>query len=359
MSVPAVRVGSSLTDHDPRRGFESPREFLGAIIDATLSGRPDARLKPLAVAGSDEQGVYSDPAGGFLVPAGFASFELRRTVTDPMASRTTPIPMSVADVSIPARVDSNHTSSVTGGVTVVRNPETVTVPDSRLKFSSVGLHASTLAGLTFSTDRLVNDSRPTISAVLDRAFRDAVAAKMIRERIDGSGAGEPLGVLRSPARILVAKETGQASDSIVFENIEKMALRCYGYDQATWHANHDTRQQLTRVVQVIGTAGVPRYQCSTRDDEPDRLYGRPIFYSEFSPALGDEGDLILVNWGEYLDGTLQPLQSLESIHVRFMAAETAFRFWLRGDGKPWWLDVLTPERGANTLSPYVILAARP
>jgi hypothetical protein len=74
-------------------------------------------------------------------------------------------------------------------------------------------------------------------------------------------------------------------------------------------------------------------------------------------TLGTAGDLMLVNWSQYLEGTYQPLQSAESIHVRFVNNERAFRFTMRNDGAPWWRSALTPKHSSNTLSPYVRLAA--
>jgi hypothetical protein len=85
--------------------------------------------------------------------------------------------------------------------------------------------------------------------------------------------------------------------------------------------------------------------------------GRPLIFSEYMQALGTLGDLTLINWTQYLEGTYQPLQSAESIHVRFVNAERAFRFMLRNDAAPWWRSALTPKNGADTLSPYVALAA--
>jgi HK97 family phage major capsid protein len=89
---------------------------------------------------------------------------------------------------------------------------------------------------------------------------------------------------------------------------------------------------------------------------PTSLLGRPIFYTEYLPTLGSAGDVLLCNWSQYIEGTYQPLQSAESIHVRFVNNERAFRFTMRNDGAPWWRSVLTPKNG-STLSPYVTLAA--
>ena len=45
------------------------------------------------------------------------------------------------------------------------------------------------------------------------------------------------------------------------------------------------------------------------------------------------------------------------MHVRFLAAERAFRFYRRNDGQWWWRSALTPRAG-STLSPVVTLATR-
>jgi hypothetical protein len=43
------------------------------------------------------------------------------------------------------------------------------------------------------------------------------------------------------------------------------------------------------------------------------------------------------------------------MHVAFTTDETAFRAVYRVDGAPMWRVALTPFKGANTLSPFVVL----
>ena len=52
------------------------------------------------------------------------------------------------------------------------------------------------------------------------------------------------------------------------------------------------------------------------------------------------------------------IQSAESVHVRFENHERTFKLWTRNCGAPWWRSALTPNKGANSLSPIVLLAAR-
>ena len=47
----------------------------------------------------------------------------------------------------------------------------------------------------------------------------------------------------------------------------------------------------------------------------------------------------------------------ESVHVRFLNNERAFRVVARNAGRSWWRSALTPKNG-DTLSPFVALGAR-
>jgi HK97 family phage major capsid protein len=156
----------------------------------------------------------------------------------------------------------------------------------------------------------------------------------------------------------VAKEVGQPADTITYRNVLDIRARCWGYSKAVWIANHDTMPQLMLLNQAVGTGGLPVWQPSAREDHPDMLLGRPLVFSEYAKTLGDQGDIGCYNWGEYLEGTLQPMQQEESVHVRFVNNEHAFKFWLRNAGQPWWKSALTPVYSANKLSPFVVLDSR-
>jgi hypothetical protein len=87
------------------------------------------------------------------------------------------------------------------------------------------------------------------------------------------------------------------------------------------------------------------------------LYGKPVIVTDKAAALGDAGDIMLINWSEYLVGTYGSEESAESIHVRFEYNESAFKFYKANDGRGWWKSVLTPKAG-STKSPFIILGAR-
>ena len=390
-----AQVGAPNFEQDPRKGFKSHSDFLLAVIaDSGYRDRSqvsDERLRflaqtdkeekrsntdlafmlpvaftprPLATVGSDEQGEYDDRYGGFAItPTRLPGMLQLSPEADPTAGRTQMVPMASPTVELLARTDKDHSTSVSGGFTVARRPETVEIATSRMTMEMVTMKATGLFGFSYVTEELLADSPISFVAILQTGFRDQFAAHMLNEKLRGLGGAEYLGVLTALASatlgptITVAEEDGQADDSITATNVIQMAARSYNFGNSIWICNHTTKPWLYTLSIPAGINSVLMYQPSRSEGFPDMLLGRPIFYSEYASASGDIGDIILGDWSQYLDGLYQPLQSAESVHVRFTTHERAFKFWLRNCGAPWWRTPLTPNKGV-TLSPFVVLAAR-
>jgi len=351
-----IEVGDPGWKKDPKKGFARHSDFFRAVM---TKGSSDERLRYLSVAGTDEQQAGSNPYGGFLIPEGLVSGLLSVAAEDdPFAGRTTSIPMDSPTVRVNARVDKNHTSSVSGGLTVTRKAETASATASRMELEQIVLQANSLFGLSYATEELINDSPSSVVALLEAGFRDEFRSKHIQELLRGTGVGEPEGIQNNPALVTVEVPTSQAADTITGDNIVSMRSRCWRFSEAIWIANHDTYPQLAKA-HLNGTdSDVFIYQPARGIDVPDTLLGRPVFYSEYAETLGDKNDLMLVVPSQILEGTLQPLQSAESMHVRFERHERAFKIFTRNDARAWWRAALTPNKSSQTLSPFVTLAAR-
>lgn len=354
----SIEVSEPNWHKDPKKGFASHKDFLLAIQQFEKRGTKDERLDFLAAAGSDENQTQSDPYGGFLVPEGLMPGVMQITPeADPSAMLTTKVPMTSPTIKVNARVDKTHSTSVAGGLTVSRKDETSAGSATRMKFDQITLDASTLFGAAYATNEILTDSPVSFAALVAQGFDQAFTDHLLDEKINGSGVGEFEGVTNSAAFISVAKEGSQAADTIVKANILKMRSRCWGYENAVWMANHDTYSQIA-AIGGDGNGSGNLWQQSMVEGRPDRLLGRPIYFTEYTKTLGDANDIILVNWTQYLEGLYQPMQSAESIHVRFLNNENTYKFWLRNDGKGWWTSALTPRNSSNTLSPFVGLAER-
>lgn len=346
---------------DPKCGFRDHRDFFSAVMESTVTGSTSPQLNFLATAGSDEANTQHDAYGGYFIPEGLLpGVQTVPVEADPTISLVTNIPMTATKVSFNARVDKNHSTSVAGGVSMYRRAEAQTVASSRMEFEQVKFDTNGLFGISYATEEILERSPVSFAAMLDAAFGEAYTSKVMAEKFSGTGVGEPLGILNADCKIRVAKESGQAADTINATNLTKMRARIYRYSTAIWLANHDTIVQLMSC-HIAGTNSDSfLFVPGNGTDKPDTLFGRPIYFTEWAKTVGDEGDITLCNWSEYGWGTYgspRP-QRAESMHVRFLNHERAFKFYVYNDGQPLWNSPLTPANSSSTLSPFVTLAAR-
>jgi HK97 family phage major capsid protein len=89
------------------------------------------------------------------------------------------------------------------------------------------------------------------------------------------------------------------------------------------------------------------------------LLGRPIIPIEQAATLGTVGDIIFADLsGGYLLAEKGGIASDMSVHVRFVYDESTFRFVMRVDGQPVRAAALTPYKGSETQSHFIVLATR-
>ena len=180
--------------------------------------------------------------------------------------------------------------------------------------------------------------------------------------INGTGAGQPLGILVAPGTLSITKETGQPATTIVSENIDKMWARMLtrAKRNAVWLVSQDCEPQLANLNRSVGTGGALVYNPPGGISQLPygTLKGRPVRETEFNPTLGAVGDIILADLGYYATGTRGSVMADSSIHLRFDYAETAFRFMFEVDGQPWLQSAITPFNAGNTQAPFLTLAVR-
>jgi HK97 family phage major capsid protein len=161
-------------------------------------------------------------------------------------------------------------------------------------------------------------------------------------------------------------KTWQAADTIVYENILKMWTRKWGRaSNYIWVINDEIFPQLAKMNIAVGTGGAPVFTPGSANGTDgasmaplNRLMSLPILEIEQASAIGDVGDINLVDMSQYRVAEKGGIQSAMSIHVQFIYDETVFRWVTRIDGQPKWNSPLTRYKGANTKSPFVTLAAR-
>ncbi len=258
--------------------------------------------------------------------------------------------------------DTNHTEGVDGGILTFWEPEGDTFVESAPKFGEVALDASTLTCYTEIPNTLIADSGISVQGYVDAAFPRAIRKGEDRAFLYGSGAGLPLGVLHANnlAAVDVAAEAGQPSASIVWENLVKMFARMLpdSMGNAVWLANINTFPELATMALSVGTGGTAVWLNNGVQGPPMSILGRPVIFTERSPSVAASGGISLIDFSYYLVGDRQQMSAMWSEHFRFNSNSQAYRLVQRLDGRPWLKNPITPEFGADTLSPFVKLAAR-
>jgi HK97 family phage major capsid protein len=233
---------------------------------------------------------------------------------------------------------------------------------SKPKLRQIQMVLQKLAALCYATDELIQDAT-SLESLIMQAFPEEFSYLIDDAIVRGGGAGQPLGILNSPALVTVAAEAGQLVDTIVFENISKMWARMYGKSRqnAVWLINQECETELDTMALSVGVGGVPVYLPANgvAGAPYATLKGRPVIPIEQASALGNVGDIMFVDLSQYLLIDKGGIDAQQSIHVRFIYDETVYRFVMRINGQPMWNSPLTPASGSvNTLSPFVTLAAR-
>lgn len=356
-----VDVGKNREEDKP---FRSLGEFLVSVADAASPGnRIDPRLMKIRAASGLSEGIPSD--GGFLVQQDFTTALLAKTnETGILKSKCRTIPIGAGANGLRAPIideSSRATGSRWGGVRIYRTAEADTPTASKPKTSMLNLILEKLMGVCYATDELLKDA-VALEAIISQAFSEEFGFVIDDEIVNGTGAGQCLGILAADCLVSVAKETGQAAATVVAENIEKMYARMWtrGVSNATWYINQEVWPQLFKLSHPVGTGGVPVFMPPGGLSAAPfgTLFGRPIQPIEQCAALGTVGDILFADLSQYLFIEKDGLAADSSIHVRFIYEEMTYRFSLRNNGQPMWKSTLTPYKGSATVSPFIALATR-
>jgi HK97 family phage major capsid protein len=339
--------------------FNDLGEFMQTVWHQTRS--PELAAKRETILNYQEK-VPSE--GGFLVPEEFRAELLRLSLESSVVRpRARIVPMASRTLTFPAIDETSRVSSVFGGIVVYRTEEGAELTESTAAFGSVKLEATKQTALAHVTNELVRDAAGGFAMYIQEMFPEAIAFYEDIDFISGNGAGAPLGALNTSntAIVSVAKETGQAATTIVWENVVKMYARMLpsSLNRAVWLASPDTFAELATMALNVGTGGSAVWIIDGTGKPVLTLLGRPVIMSEKAPAaLGTRGDLNFVDFGMYLVGDRQMMTVDSSEHVKFTSDKTTFRVIQRNDGRPWLNSPLTPHNNSATLSPFVQLDTR-
>lgn len=339
----------------PYPHFHTLGKQLRAIAQSEATSRPDYRL----VRAPTGAGEVDPAAGGFLLQTEFADDLVEslysEAVIAPLCDRRQvekPEEYVLPAIDETSRADGSRS----GGALAYWLAEGAAIPQSFPKFRRIAFKPNKLIAACQVSSELASDA-DALEGRLTDIFSSEISFKLDAAILSGGGAGLPQGILNNGSLITVAKETGQASASILPQNIlnmwSRMAAPCR--TRAVWLATEDALSQIDSGA-TGGFSGIYIPSGAAGNAAP-LLKGRPAITVEQSPALGAVGDIVLADLSQYCLVAKPPVNAV-SAHVAFLSDQVIFRFVLRIDGKSKWTTPIAPFNGAATRSPFVALAAR-
>ena len=350
----AGRVEVILDEAD--RPFTSMAEQARAIKSAaTNKNAPiDPRLSRMAAKAASGANEFIDTQGGYLMePTLIAEIIKPMWDTGPFTSRVRRMPTSTNYGWING-VDetSRATGSRWGGVRGYWLAEAGTLTSSKPAFKRINWELKKLGVLMYATDELLADVAQ-FNAIAQQSAGEELSFMVNSAIFNGDGLGKPLGIMNSSALISVTRDT---ASSILDADIRNMWARLLPKSRANsaWFVPASSQPMLDGLFQA--TVNIRPEYVSYGNDGVQRLYGRPVVYSEFGAALNTTGDILLADLSEYLFWE-KAVAGAMSIHLAFLTDETAFRWIFRCDGQTALSSAITPFTGSDTLSPFVVLGS--
>ena len=341
--IPGVEIASA---PEAEGKFKTFGQYLKAVADhhAQRMSHDDWRRKALSEG--------TDSAGGFLVPEEFANgievYTIEQSVVRPLARK---MPMISDTLNYPTVKETTHASSVYGGVIGYWTEEAGAKTPAYPTFGRVKLIAKKLTGFTYASDELLEDSAVALEALLLKLFGDAIAWYEEEAFLQGSGVGQPLGIINSSALVTPFRAT---ASKVALADLGAIMARFRGNlygPSVAWVANKAVLPELL----VMGST-IVTWATIAGQKVPGAIFGIPLYFTEHVATLGSVGDIGLYDFDQYLIGDRKGLKVDRSIEYRFSTDETTWRFVKRVDGQPLVDSAFTPKRG-STQSPFVCLAS--
>lgn len=341
-------------------GFESIGELGIAAYRNGLPGAPRDKRLYNAPSTVSTEGTGAD--GGYLVPPDFRAQIMQRVTGEfSILGLTDTHETPSNSVEFPADETAPWASS--GGLQAYWSSEAEQLTQSKVSLKSKTLKLGKLTALIPVSSELLEDA-PGLDAYLSKKLPEIFISKLNTAFIEGTGAGEPQGILNADSLVTVSKESGQSADTIMFENIINMWSRLYGPCQrnAVWLINQEIYPQLYQMAWEGTSSSVPAYMPANglSGETYGVLMGRPVIPLQACKALGDLGDILLCDWKQYFVALKNTgIRQDVSMHLWFDYDVMAFRFILRIAGLPWWSSAISGyQSGVSTLGCFVGLQAR-
>lgn len=353
-TTPKIEVSAPKIDPKANK-FKNVSEFFMAVKDAAY-GKIHTNFQNSA----HVESIGED--GGFLVESDFRAEIQKKVMSDEsLLPRTKLFQTSKNILSLPI----NEVAPWDGtGIQAFWEGEGSIHQESKTKFGEANWKLRKVTAFVKASDELLSDA-PALESWIRSEAPAAIMHKINAAIISGNGVNKPLGFLNSGFKYKVAKESGQASLTVLFENVVKMTGRILpqSFARAVWLVNPAVLDQL-RLMKFDSTATspVPAYlpPSGLAEAPYGTLMGRPILPMMGGvSALGTEGDIALVDLSYYYAVVKTTgIVSDMNTSVLWDRDQACFKFQMRIDGHCPFKSPIVTENGNYSMSAFVTLEDR-
>lgn len=349
--------------------YEGMEEWMESISTFLTKGRVDQRLRLWNDVGDNALSLYNEQkqmvenvgaSGGFLVPPE-QSMEIMSLAGESalVRPRATIIRMKRRQYNRTVLDQTGTTAGQPhwfGGMIFYWGDEAAEKTITTAKWREVSLVVKKLYGYTRASDELNDDAIISLSDFLnsDMGMAGGIAWMEDYAFLNGTGVGQPLGVINAPATITVNRQQQQ---SVTYEDLTHMLEHHLETSNSIWVASISLKNVLMNMTYPTGNPSLV-WQPNARDGMPDTLLGRPIYWTEKAPLVSNAGDIGLYDFKHYWLGDRQALTLASTNAEYFKYDQISWRMVHRVDGRPWLSAPLTLQDGTTTVSPFVILGAK-
>lgn len=349
-------------------GFKDWGEFLQAVWQWSAEAKRDKRLVSFRERHPEDnnseqkdlsEGVGS--AGGFLVQPDFYANVMavagENAIVRPRATR---IRMARRQVNIPVLDQTSTTAGVPhwfGGMQAYWQEEASSKTQSDPAWRLIELVAHKLIMYTRASDELVDDAAISLQDFLTgpMGFAGTIAWMEDYAFFNGTGAGQPLGVINAPATITINRVD---QDNVTYDDLVTMIENFLPSANGVWVISQSA---MSNLMLMNGPTGNPSYLWgNATNGVPGTLLGFPVVWTEKVPRISTTsvGDVGLYDFKYYLLGDRQATTIESTKFDRWRFDQTSWRGVHRVDGEPWLSTPLTYSDGTTQVSPFVILGAK-
>ena len=229
-----------------------------------------------------------------------------------------------------AQTDTTNLSGDFGGVSFSWIDEAHEKPSTEPEFTQITITAYECAGYTEVSQRALNRSEIGLEAYLRYLFSGAYQSMLDRVILNGTGVGQPTGIIGAAGIRTVARQTAGA---VSYQDTVRLkhAVRSYHRSGARYTMSDAAKEAFE---EVVDTLGHPIFKPSVASGPNDRINGYPYDATYHCSALGTAGDVIYGNPAWYTLTVEEEFGIARSEHFKFREDLVAFRVYAIVGGLP-------------------------